>query len=322
MSKKREIKNIVLYDVYENKLKNNKLNGKVLNIKITTKNAEGEIAFAGAYIKDIQGNSKLITKLATAKVASNGMATLRLDIPFSYLSYSFLTGTKSSTEYFTPKVVVSFVPRLEAWVENNKLYVGYENGKQLSYEINTYGMVELPADNSYATNGQFTFDGIIMYRYYNRNDITQKHNLKDQWGKAEHIANLINAILEYKRSYPYDIIEIGDMRSPINGAVPNSSETHLHHKNEGAIDIRFLGEGGSFVGNINETWVQNKFDNERTQKFMDALGNHSFTRFILSSKLKNRKLRPTGTLGIKWDFSKVHDNHYHVDMSPNVDEKP
>lgn len=50
---------------------------------------KGGIAFARAYIKEIQGNSKLITKLAGAKVASNGMAILTLNILFSYLFYSY-----------------------------------------------------------------------------------------------------------------------------------------------------------------------------------------------------------------------------------------
>ena len=58
-------------------------------IKITKQNAKGEIAFAGAYIKDILGNDNLILKLASAKVARDGMAILTLNILFSYLSYSY-----------------------------------------------------------------------------------------------------------------------------------------------------------------------------------------------------------------------------------------
>lgn len=46
--------------------------------------------------------------------------------------------------------------------------VGYRDSKKTCFDVNEYGMVELPADNPKATNEQFTFEGHVVYKYYNR----------------------------------------------------------------------------------------------------------------------------------------------------------
>ncbi|TWP28920.1 hypothetical protein ETU08_08180 [Apibacter muscae] len=219
------------------------------------------------------------------------------------------------------KIIIKVVDEpIQAWVaENpdtkvNALVVGYKKGKKDYFDVNSYGMVELPADNPNALNGQYTFDKKVIYEFYQRNDVPNR--VKDQWGKAEYIANMINSILEYNKTYS-DIISIGDMRSPSDGPTYASS-SKTHHANSGAFDIRFLGKNGTIKGGGTPSQV----NLEKTQFFMDCLGKHSFTRIILSHKLKNKGFKVSGTLGILWDPSTVHDNHYHVDMGTKFSLKP
>jgi hypothetical protein len=207
-------------------------------------------------------------------------------------------------------------PKLEAWIDSypdpkdtsrwiKVLCVGYRHGGKKYFDINEHGMAELPADDPGSFNGVFTFDGYIVYKTYGRND----KGLKDQWGKAEHIAGLINVVIEYRETYPDDILDIGDMRSPKNDGVPNSSPTNLHHKNFGAIDIRPLGKNGSFQGDFTDP----RHDVGRSKAFIKAMGNHGYTTAIVGKKVidilkeaSNEKITVITDKGVS-----VHHDHYH-----------
>jgi RHS repeat-associated protein len=182
----------------------------------------------------------------------------------------------------------------------------YKDDKTMEFhQANSSGMVELPQDNPNDINGQFTAGNTTLYSTYNRNDV--KGAVEDQYGTPENIANMINAIVEYQKSYPGDIISIGDMKSPTNGRT-NISSTATHHGDPGAFDIRLLGAKGSYKGTVTDVL----FDKKRTQTFINALGNNGFKRFLIGPAVY-QNFKNSGSIVIK-NGGHVHDNHYHVDM--------
>lgn len=168
---------------------------------------------------------------------------------------------------------------------------------------NADGMVELPADNPNSRNGSYTFEGKVLFNHFNRND---ESGPEDQWGEASVVADLIGAVVEYNQSYS-DVVNIGDMKSPGNGMV--NAGWKYHHGDAGAFDARFLGDAGSINGGGRPSMV----NVQKTQAFINALGNHNFTRIILPGDLRGRGLHGSGSMSIKWDMTSGHDNHYHVD---------
>jgi hypothetical protein len=174
-----------------------------------------------------------------------------------------------------------------------------------SVRANGNGMIELPQDDPNAKNGTFSCGGEVIYKTYNRNDVD---GIKDQWGKPNHIAHMINAVVEFNTSFD-DVIEIGDMKSPSDGKVPVKSGKY-HHGNNGAFDIRLLSSTSQRCVNINNS----NFSIEKTQIFINCLGNHGFTKFRIGSSVAS-KFKGSGSIRMSSDESNVHDNHYHIDMN-------
>lgn len=182
----------------------------------------------------------------------------------------------------------------------------YKDDKTMQYSVaNSSGMVELPVDNPSALNSQFTAGNTVLYSTYNRND---EKGPEDQWGKPEYIASMINSIVDYRKTYKNDIISIGDMLSPTDGKVPKNSKGGTHHADAGTFDIRLLGPGGSYKGEVSDS----RFDSARTQCFINALGNHGFKRFLIGPSVY-KQFTNSGSIKVM-NGGKVHDNHYHVDM--------
>ncbi|OYQ50511.1 RHS repeat-associated core domain-containing protein [Flavobacterium aurantiibacter] len=182
----------------------------------------------------------------------------------------------------------------------------YKNDRSMTYAVaNSSGMVQLPVDNPNAKNSQFTAGSMTLYSNYNRND---EKGPQDQWGKPEYIANMINAIVDYKQTYPDDVVSIGDMLSPTDGKVPKNSSGGLHHADVGTFDIRLLGPGGSYKGTVSDS----RFDINRTQSFINSLGKHGFKRFLIGPSVY-RQFNDSGSVKVM-NGGSVHDNHYHVDM--------
>lgn len=78
------------------------------------------------------------------------------------------------------------------------------------------------------------------------------------------------------KSYPDDIISIGDMRSPTNGKTYISA-AKTHNGNNGAIDIRYLGNGGSYRGQ----YTNSQFDSGRNKAFIQSMGENGLIEFLL-----------------------------------------
>ena len=173
-------------------------------------------------------------------------------------------------------------------------------------------MVELPhtgtEQTGARTSGTYAIDGHTVYGYYNRNDVAGA--VDDQWGTPTNVSNMINAITEFDIQTLLDnTIQIGDMKSPTNGR-PNINATESHHGNNGAFDIRLLGDNGGLPGGT--TINNNNFSTQNSQLFINALGNNGFSRFLIGPNAVPN-LNNSGTINAR-DGGDVHNNHYHIDV--------
>lgn len=193
--------------------------------------------------------------------------------------------------------------------KQTSLNVGTPNGSVQSFTVNSSGMVELPADNPNATNGNFTVDGQILYGFYNRND-ERGGAPEDQWGTPDAISRMINSIVDYNQVYSGDVIQIGDMKTSTNGR-PYYTSSSTHHGNKNTFDIRVLGNGGSFKGNFSSS----QHDINRSKQFIRDLDVNGFGRIIVGRSVYS-KLSGVGTkIKVATDEpgKTTHENHYHVD---------
>ena len=184
------------------------------------------------------------------------------------------------------------------------------NGTIFSSAANEHGMVELPHSGNEVTGsptvGSFFLDNQELYQYYNRNDVANAPD--DQWGTIGNVANLINAIGDYREIYPNDIIQIGDMRSPTNGRV-NINRSSTHHGDEGAVDIRYLGIGGSYRG----TYLDNRFNAARNRALINTMGRNNFTRVFVAPGIRTQV--NSNNIRVNGDGTGTHDNHLHFDTN-------
>ncbi len=192
------------------------------------------------------------------------------------------------------------------------LNIGGPNGNVQQFTANSSGMVELPHSGTEQTgansSGTFEVDGYVVYGYFNRNDVAGA--VEDQWGTPDNVANMINSVVELNQnSLITNPIQIGDMRSPTNGAT-NINSTSTHHANNGAFDIRLLGENGGLAGGT--TVNSSNYSSQNTQLLVNALGNNGFTRFLIGPNAVSA-LNNSGTTNVQ-NGGTVHNNHYHVDV--------
>lgn len=193
-------------------------------------------------------------------------------------------------------------------ITENYLSVGMPDGSVQSFLANSSGMVELPSDSPNSANGSYTFNGQTIYSHYNRNDVSGAPD--DQWGTTDGIARMINSIVDYNTSYPGDVINIGDMKTPSNGK-PNYTSSKTHHADPNAFDIRVLGAGGSYRG----TFSDKRHDLKRSATFINSLDANGFGRVIVGRSVYQH-LKSAGTsINVATDKPnrKTHENHYHVD---------
>lgn len=184
------------------------------------------------------------------------------------------------------------------------------DGRVLTYFPNAFGMLELPSTGDEAvgsgTMGSFSADGNVLYNYYNRNDIVG--GVQDQWATPTNLVGLLNAIFQYTDMYPNEPPHIGDMKSPTNGPVNNTSVRNFHHNNNGAVDLRFLGPNGGFQGN----YLNPNFSAERTRAFISLMGQNGFTRVIVNPAIRDVLVTPG--INVVGDTKGGHSDHMHFDM--------
>ena len=193
--------------------------------------------------------------------------------------------------------------------KDNALEIVQDGKVVKTFAPNENGMVELPHDGSIETktgtgSGSFSVGGQKLYNVYN-------YTGNDQWGKPKDVANLINAIIDYKKVYTNDLISIGDMRSPDNGKVAYSGGHH--HGNAGAVDIRVLGEGGSYQGLFSDK----RHDVDRSKLLIKLMGENGFSTAIVGRSIFDKlKSASDKNISVITDKPKktIHENHYHFHL--------
>jgi RHS repeat-associated protein len=180
------------------------------------------------------------------------------------------------------------------------MFEDYSTSEYLFPE-NEHGMVELPADDPNATNGQFTFDGIELYKYHNRNDVPFNGKAeKDQWGSAENLAKVIKVAIVYRAKFKGETISIGDI-STETGNSPRyltNGTRHKTHYDGKAFDFKYPTVGGA-------TNSDKQANVQRTNVLLFLFKHVGFTNIIVGTTIINKVDYATGS-------NKYHNNHIHI----------
>jgi RHS repeat-associated protein len=191
---------------------------------------------------------------------------------------------------------------------NNMITILFVDGTVLNYNTNGSNMIELPHSGSEVTGlgnvGEFSINGNRIYQYYNRNDVAGAG--EDQWARPQVLVGLLNSIFQYQDIYPNESPTIGDMRSPNDSHVMASS-SQPHHTDPAAIDIRYLGAGGSYQGTVNDS----RFSAERNRIFINLMGQNGFREVIVGNSVREQ-VRAPGIQMVE-DSKKTHTDHMHFE---------
>jgi RHS repeat-associated protein len=191
---------------------------------------------------------------------------------------------------------------------NNMMTVLYVDGTVMNFGTNGNGMIQLPHSGGevtgFGTVGEFSINGNRIYQYYNRNDVAGA--VEDQWARPNVLVGLLNSIFQYQDLYPNESPTIGDMRSPDDSYVM-ASEKQRHHLDPAAIDIRYLGVGGSYQGTVNDS----RFSAERNRTFISLMGQNGFRQVIVGASVREQLKTP----GIQMlnDKYNIHTDHMHFE---------
>ena len=200
---------------------------------------------------------------------------------------------------------VSFHNR--AIATDNRLDILGVDGTHETLYANDNGMVELPhSGNEHTGTGteEYRIREDIVYEYYNRDDEAPP---EEQWATVRDMGGLLNSIFEYREIYAGEVIQIGDMRSPTNVRV-RASPNVWHHNNNGAVDIRYLGVGGSYHGYYND----DLFDETRNRLFINIMGRNGYSRVFVADDIADDVDPNSNNIDVIED-SPIHDNHLHFD---------
>jgi RHS repeat-associated protein len=191
---------------------------------------------------------------------------------------------------------------------NNMMTILYVDGTVLNFGLNGNDMIQLPHSGSEITGagtvGDFSINGNRIYQYYNRNDVVGA--VQDQWARPNVLVGLLNSIFQYHDIYPGETPTIGDMRSPDNSYVMASSKVK-HHLDPAAMDIRYLGVGGSYQGTVNDA----RFSAERNQVFIYLMGQNGFREVTVGNSV--RELVSAPGLHMAVDKLNQHTDHMHFE---------
>jgi hypothetical protein len=191
---------------------------------------------------------------------------------------------------------------------NNMMTILFVDGTVLNYNTNGNNMIELPHSGTEVTGlgtvGEFSINGNRIYQYYNRNDVVGA--VEDQWARPKVLVGLLNSIFQYQDIYPNESPTIGDMRSPKDSHVMASS-SQRHHSDPAAMDIRYLGAGGSYQGTVNDS----RFSAERNRVFITLMGQNGFREVIVGNSVRER-VRAPGIQMLKDELDK-HTDHMHFE---------
>jgi hypothetical protein len=166
---------------------------------------------------------------------------------------------------------------------------------------NEHGMVELPADDPNATNGQFTFDGVVLYKYHNRNDMSFDGKVeKDQWGSAKNLAKVITVAIFYNAYFKGETISIGDISTDTGNSPRYKSDgtRHKTHYDGKAFDFKYPTVGGG-------TNTDKQANVQRTNFLLLLFKYHGFTNRTVGTTIVNKVDYATGS-------NSGHNNHIHI----------
>ena len=178
----------------------------------------------------------------------------------------------------------------------------YDANKTINtFAVNEHGMVELPADDPTARDGQYTAAGRVIYKYHKRNDVSFNGVVeKDQWGTPENMAVLINLAIAYNTEFSGETLSFGDI-STEKGESPryNSKGTrHSAHKNGSCADLRYPTVRGA-------TSEAGFADVKRTNWLLKAAENAGFSSRIIGTNASSNIKK--GYTSRRSD----HNNHIH-----------
>jgi hypothetical protein len=180
------------------------------------------------------------------------------------------------------------------------MFEDYSTSEYLFPE-NEHGMVELPADDPNATNGQFTMNGIELYKYHNRNDVPFDGKAeKDQWGSAKNLAKVITVAILYNAYFKGETISIGDI-STEDGNSPRyltNGTRHKTHYDGKAFDFKYPTVGGG-------TNTDTQANVYRTNTLLFLFKHYGFTNRTVGTTIINKVDYATGS-------NKYHNNHIHI----------
>lgn len=193
--------------------------------------------------------------------------------------------------------------------EDTLWVTGYDKDGNITkndiFNLNEYGMVELPADNPNIMDGQYTVDDYVVYKYHKRNDETPGGKKEqDQWGTPENVAKFINMAASFKEEYD-DLLSFGDLSTETGGSPRYWSTTYKKYKPHAShflgsqADIRYPKKGGGQTNNIIYS------DLERTQWVLDKAESIGMNIRIIGTSASKELNNYTKKL-------RDHNNHIHI----------